>query len=261
MATFPIQRSLAILTFLLLISATHESSKPTLFIIGDSTVKNGSGKGEGSLWGWGDFLYEQFDTTKIHLENDARGGRSSRTFQTEGLWDKVLSKLKPGDFVIMQFGHNDGGAVNDTLRARGSIKGVGEETEEIDNLITKKHEIVHSFGWYMRKYIHDTKAKGCTPIVCSLVARNVWENGKVVRAGNSYAGWAQEVAKKEEAFYIDLNDLVATRYETLGPDEVKTKLFLSDHTHTTEAGARINASLVGDALKKQKKLVLKKYLK
>jgi len=93
MATFPIQRSLALLTFLLLISATHESSKPTLFIIGDSTVKNGSGKGEGSLWGWGDFLYEQFDTTKIHLENDARGGRSSRTFQTEGLWDKVLSKL------------------------------------------------------------------------------------------------------------------------------------------------------------------------
>ncbi|HEV8514035.1 MAG TPA: rhamnogalacturonan acetylesterase [Cyclobacteriaceae bacterium] len=261
MATPSIKQYLALLVFALLISAAREKPKPTLFVIGDSTVKNGSGKGEGSLWGWGDFLYEEFDTTKIRIENHARGGRSSRTFQTEGLWDKVLSKLKPGDFVIMQFGHNDGGAVNDTVRARGSIKGVGEETEEIDNLITKKHEIVHSFGWYMRKYIRDTKAKGCTPIVCSLVARNVWENGKVVRARNSYATWAQEAAKKEETFYIDLNDLVATRYEALGPDEVKAKLFIQDHTHTNEAGARINASLVGDALKKQKKLALKKYLK
>src|SRR5689334_12091543 len=80
-----IKRHLALLTFVLLISASVEKSKPTLFIIGDSTVKNGSGKGEGSLWGWGDFLYEEFDTTKIHLENKARGGRSSRTFQTEGL--------------------------------------------------------------------------------------------------------------------------------------------------------------------------------
>jgi len=261
MATFSAQRSLALLILVLLTSAFRENSKPTLFLIGDSTVKNGSGKGEGALWGWGDFLYEEFDTTKIHLENKARGGRSSRTFQTEGLWDNVLSRLKPGDFVIMQFGHNDGGAVNDTVRARGSIKGVGEETQEIDNLITKKHEIVHSFGWYMRKYIRDTKAKGATPIVCSLVARNVWENGKVVRAGNSYATWAQEAAKSEGAYYIDLNDLVATRYESLGPDEVKAKLFMQDHTHTNEAGARINASLVGHAVKNQKKLALKKYLK
>lgn len=261
MTIISIPRCLAFLAFLLVISAFTKSPKPTLFLIGDSTVKNGSGKGEGSLWGWGDFLHEDFDTTKIHLENDARGGRSSRTFQTEGLWDNVLAKLKPGDFVIMQFGHNDAGAVNDTLRARGSIKGIGEETEEIDNLITKKHEIVHSFGWYMRKYIRDTKAKGCTPIVCSLVARNVWTNGKVDRAVDSYATWAQAVAEKEGAFYIDLNNLVATRYEALGPDSVKIKLFMKDNTHTTAEGARINASLVAGALKKQKNLALKKYLK
>jgi rhamnogalacturonan acetylesterase len=235
--------------------------KPTIYLIGDSTVKNGSGKGGGGLWGWGDFLYEQFDTMKIHIENHARGGRSSRTYQTEGLWDNVLAKLKPGDYVIMQFGHNDGGPVNDTLRARGSIRGIGEETEEIDNLITKKHEIVHSFGWYMRKYIQNTRAKGATPIVCSLVARNVWKEGKVDRATASYSGWTKAIANAENALYIDLNDLVATKYEQLGPEEVKTKLFLEDHTHTTAEGAKINAALVGEALKKFKSLPLKKYLK
>src|ERR1041384_4593852 len=85
---------------------------PTLFIIGDSTVKNGSGKGDGGLWGWGDWIRPYFDSTKIKIENRAIGGRSSRTFLTEGRWDKVLADLKSGDFVLMQFGHNDGGALD-----------------------------------------------------------------------------------------------------------------------------------------------------
>lgn len=240
---------------------TIQNQKPVIYLVGDSTVKNGSGRGEGGLWGWGDFLYTQFDTTKIRIENHARGGRSSRTYQTEGLWDNVLAKVKPGDYIIMQFGHNDGGAINDTLRARGSIRGIGEETEEIDNLITHKHEIVHSYGWYMRKYIRDARAKGATPIVCSLVARNVWKDGKVVRSTDSYATWAADVAKAEGAYYIDLNDLVASRYEQLGPDQVKSKLFLEDHTHTTEAGAKINAALVAEGIRAQRKLALRKFLR
>ena len=101
---------------------TIQNQRPVIYLVGDSTVKNGGGRGEGGLWGWGDFLYTQFDTTKIRIENHARGGRSSRTYQTEGLWDNVLAKVKPGDYIIMQFGHNDGGAINDTLRARGSIR-------------------------------------------------------------------------------------------------------------------------------------------
>jgi rhamnogalacturonan acetylesterase len=244
---------------ILLGSTQQQKQKPTVWLIGDSTVKNGSGKGEDGLWGWGDFLYESFDTTKVHIENRARGGRSSRTYQTEGLWDDVLKRIKPGDFVIMQFGHNDAGAVNDTLRARGTIKGIGEETEEIDNLITKKHEIVHSYGWYMRKYIRDTKANGGISIVCSPVARNDWKDRKVPRS--TYAQWASSVAKEEKAFYIDLNDLVAAKYESLGAEEVSSKLFLKDHTHTTVEGAKINASLVSGAIKQQKKLSLRKYLK
>jgi lysophospholipase L1-like esterase len=85
--------------------------------------------------------------------NHAVGGLSSRTYLNQGHWDRVLAMLKPGDFVMMQFGHNDDGPVNDNFRARGSIKGVGDETQEIDNTLTGQHEVVHSFGWYLRRFI------------------------------------------------------------------------------------------------------------
>src|SRR6266852_2178037 len=82
---------------------------PTLFIIGDSTVNNST---KGQL-GWGTPIAAFFNKSKINIENRARGGRSSRTYLTEGLWDQVLAGMKRGDFVLMQFGHNDGGASND----------------------------------------------------------------------------------------------------------------------------------------------------
>jgi rhamnogalacturonan acetylesterase len=240
---------LFVLFSITLLAFSLPEQKPVVYLIGDSTVKNGSGKGSDALWGWGDFLATHFDTTRIRIENHARGGRSSRTYQTEGLWDNVLSKVKPGDFVILQFGHNDGGAVNDSTRARGSLKGSGEDTVEIDNILTKKHEVVHTYGWYIRKYIADTKAKGATPIVCSLVARNVWKDGKVQRASESYTLWAREAANAEGALFIDLNDRVASHYEKLGPEEVKSKLFLKDHTHTTKEGAEINANIVAESVR------------
>jgi lysophospholipase L1-like esterase len=260
--TISIMRQFLLLGCLLLFSSADlEKTKPVVYLIGDSTVKNGSGKGSDGLWGWGDFLVEHFDTTYVEIENHARGGRSSRTYQTEGLWDNILAKVKSGDFVILQFGHNDGGPVNDTLRARGTIRGTGDEMETIDNLITKKHEVVHTYGWYIRKYITDTKSKDATPIVCSLVARNIWKDGKVDRATDTYTKWAGEIAKEEGAHFIDLNHLVATRYEALGQETVKTKLFLKDHTHTTEEGAKINASLVAGALKEFGDLSLSSWLK
>src|SRR4051794_8122436 len=132
---------------------------PTLYIIGDSTVRNGQGDGRNGQWGWGDIVGNYFNQSKINVVNWALGGRSSRTYITEGHWDRLLELLRPGDFVLMQFGHNDGGPLNDSSRARGSIRGTGDETEEIDNLVTNKHETVHSYGWYMRRYIEDTKAK------------------------------------------------------------------------------------------------------
>lgn len=235
--------------------------KPTVYLIGDSTVKSGKGNGEGGLWGWGNFLPGHFDTSRVTIENHALGGRSSRTFRSEGLWEKVTSSLKPGDFVLMQFGHNDSSPLNDTLRARGTIRGNGDESEEIDNLITKKHETVHSYGWYLRRYIEETKAKGATPIVLSLVPRNIWEDGKVVRASSDYGRWAAEAAKAGGAHFIDLNEIVAQKYEQVGEQKVRSEYFFThDHTHTNEAGARVNAAAVVEGIRKDQKIRLNAFL-
>ncbi|GAB4033053.1 rhamnogalacturonan acetylesterase [Spirosoma gilvum] len=242
--------------------AAIQPQRPTLYIIGDSTVRNGSGNGSNGQWGWGSLIHNYFDTTRIHIENQAIGGRSSRTFLTEGRWDKIMATLKPGDFVMMQFGHNDAGAVNDTSRARGTLRGIGNETEEIDNMLTKKHEIVHTYGWYMRKYIADTKAKGATPIVCSLVPRNVWKDGKIERGSASYGKWAAECAQSEGAFFIDLNEIVARKYEA-GFDEAKLKaeFFPADHTHTNLAGAKLNAISVIEGLRQLRDCKLNQFVK
>src|SRR5579872_3158165 len=139
--------------------AKTNRSFPILYIVGDSTVHNPS-HGE---QGWGDVIGKYFDPAKIRVENHALGGRSSRTFRTQGWWDKVLSTSQPGDFVIIQMGHNDGGPLDDTNRARGSIRGLGDDTKDIFNPITQKPETVHTYGWYLRKYINDARAKGMTP--------------------------------------------------------------------------------------------------
>jgi rhamnogalacturonan acetylesterase len=234
--------------------------RPTLYIIGDSTVKNGKGKGDGSLWGWGSFLDESFDTTRVAVRNYALGGRSSRTFITEGHWDQVLAQLKPGDYVIMQFGHNDGGPLDDTARARGSLKGLSDSTRDIYNPIMKKNETVHTYGWYMRKYVTDTKAKGATAIICSPIPRNMFQDGKVSRNGADYGGWSRETATTTGAYFIDLNTLIADQYDRLGADSVKN-FFPGDHTHTNEAGARLNVAAVTAGLRQLPNLPLTQYLR
>ncbi len=237
-----------------------KKEKPTLYIIGDSTVRNGDGRGGNGQWGWGNFLADYFDTTKINIENDAIGGRSSRTFITEGRWDRILAKLKKGDFVIVQFGHNDGGPLDDTARARGSIRGIGNESKEIYNPIMKKQEVVYTYGWYMRKYVEDTRTKGATAIICSPIPHNDWENNKVKRWGdNSYGGWAKQIAESEGVYFIDLNNKIAEQYELLGPAKVAT-FFPADHTHTNKEGAILNAQIVAEEMSKLKGKPLKKYL-
>ena len=238
------------------------AEKPTFYLIGDSTVKNGRGTGTDGLWGWGNYIAGYFDTTGISVENDALGGTSSRTFQTKGLWDKVLAKLKPGDFVIMQFGHNDAGPLDDTARARGTIKGIGAEQKEIYNPITKKQEVVYSYGWYLRKFVSDIKAKGATPIICSLIPHNKWLNGKLVRnSANDYGEWAAETAKQTGSFFIDLNNNVGDDYDQEGEAIVKTYFGTKDNVHTVEAGARLNARYVILGIRSWPALKLNKYLK
>jgi len=232
-----------------------DSKLRTIFVVGDSTANNHA---NGAL-GWGDPFIASFDSTKINVVNRARGGRSSRTFISEGLWDKVLNEIKKGDFVLIQFGHNDAGAINDASRARGSLPGIGEETEEIDNLLTKKHEAVHTFGWYMRKMIADTRTKGATPIVLSLTVRNIWKDGRVERGPGKYGDWAADIAKSQNVLFVNVTKLIADKYEQMGEEKVKA-LFGPDHTHTSPAGAELNASLVVAGLKMIKGKPLNRYL-
>ena len=232
---------------------------PMLFIVGDSTVHN-PGRGER---GWGDVIGKYFDTNKIRVENHALGGRSSRTFQTQGWWDKVLAAAKPGDFLLVQMGHNDGGPLDDTNRARGSIRSLGEETKDIFNPITKQPETVHTYGWYMRKYIADARAKGMTPILCTPVPHcpaNPVKDGDIEKS--IYVNMATAVATSEKALFINLNQLAMAHYATNTPDGIKHQWFTAaDNTHSSPAGAELNAGCVVAGIRALDTCPLRDYLK
>lgn len=271
----------------------HDPARPSLVLIGDSTVRNGRGDGANGEWGWGQVLDlncrerdhpsgagqracacrsaaasepsdllttetasdekrdRRFNFAKLNLVNRAIGGLSSRTFLTQGHWQRALALIKPGDVVLMQFGHNDSGSLNDTTRARGTLRGIGAETETIDNQLTGERETVGTYGAYLRRYIREAKAAGATPIVCTPVPRKIWRDGRIVRANDSYASWARDVAREEDVPCIDLNELVAARYDELGPTVVN-ELFADEHTHTSRAGAALTASIVAGELARLK---------
>jgi lysophospholipase L1-like esterase len=231
---------------------------PSLFLIGDSTVRNGQGRGDGGQWGWGDYLAPFFDTNQVNVVNRALGGTSSRTFYRDQ-WPRVLELVKPGDFVIMQFGHNDGGPANDMSRARGSIKGVGDESVDITNMLTKKLETVHSFGWYEKQIVAETRARGSTPMICSLIPRNTWHEGSVARNKKDYAGWAGEAAQAANAPFLDINEIIGRQYDALGQEQVKALFIVGAGPHTSKAGAETNATCVVAALKGLKENPLAKY--
>jgi lysophospholipase L1-like esterase len=218
-----------------------DPSRPTLFLVGDSTMKVGT---TGQM-GWGEAIGEFLDTAHLNVVNYARGGRSSRTFITEGLWNRVLSALRPGDFVIIEFGHNDGGEIFATTRPRASLPGTGDDVRSGVVEMTGQFEAVHTFGWYIRRYVTDARERGATPIVLSLVPRRIWQDGRIVR--DERADWAAEAARATGALFVDLNAAIARRYETLGPDAVLA-FFADEHTHTNPSGARFNAETAARAL-------------
>ena len=239
--------------------SAETNSRPTLFLIGDSTVRNGNGRGVDAMWGWGSLIGAHFDAAKIQLENRAIGGRSSRTFLTEGRWEEVLNNIKPGDFVLMQFGHNDGGGLNGN-KSRGSLKGNGDEMQTITNGAGKV-ETVHTYGWYLRQYVAGAKEKGATPIVLSQIPRNMWKDGKVGRESNGYGKFAREAAEQGGAAFLDLNEIVADHYEQIGEPTVGAMFFRpADHTHTTLAGAKLNAASVVEGVRGLNHIKLANYL-
>jgi lysophospholipase L1-like esterase len=223
---------------------------PTLFIVSDSTARNGADLG------WGDHLAHYFDTTKINVANRARAGRSARSYMDEGLWDKDLAEMKPGDYVLIQWGHNDGGDLGGN-KPRGDLRGDGDATQDVAQTtgpMAGKTETIHTFGWYDRKYVADAKAKGATPMFASMTIRNVWKadaNGvqRIERETNAdgYNGIMKKVAEDNHLAFIDMATVEADRLEATGQEKTAL-LFPIDHTHTSAEGAELNAQSVVIAL-------------
>lgn len=225
--------------------AHAEALRPALFLIGDSTIRNGThdnGATNGQF-GWGHMMRYYFDTARLHVVNDAMGGTSSRSFQTSpNLWPNVKRMIRPGDYVMMAFGHNDS--------KNGSLRGNGEETQPFTAPNASPDERMQSFGWYMRQYIRQTREKGATPIVLSLIPRNRWTEGKVNRNGQDYALWAREAAAQEQTLFIPLNDIIADRYDALGQERVTADFFPpNEAVHPNWAGAAFNTQCVIEGLK------------
>ncbi len=230
--------------------AKREKGKPMLFTIGDSTVKN-EDKDDDSMWGWGSVIGELFDSEKIVVENDAMAGRSARTFLDEGRWDKVYNALQPGDFVIMQFGHNDAGAIN-TGKARAELSGNGTDSKVFKMEATGKYQVIYTYGWYIRKFIRDAREKGATAIVLSHTPRNKFDNGQIERNTDSFGKWTREAAEEAGAYFIDLNQIAGDRLQKIADEQglrEVTSYFKKDHTHTSLKGARANAADICEALK------------
>ena len=148
---------------------------------------------------------------------------------------------------MLHFGHNDS-ANSQNYPDRATITGGGEETVEFG--IGNAKKVIHTYGWYLRKYVTDAKAKGATVIICSSVPRNAWADGKIKRGFDGYAQWAADAAKTTGAFFIDLNNLAADRFDALGKE--KTATLFNDYQHTKKAGARLNAECVVEGLKQLK---------
>lgn len=218
---------------------------PTVFIVGDSTARN-----QADL-GWGDHFAHFFDISRINVANRAIAGRSSRSYIREGAWDGVLAQMKPGDYVLLQMGHNDGGQL-DGRKPRGSLKGLGDETKQV-TLLNGQDETVHTYGWYMLKYIADTRAKGATPLLLALTIRNIWSVGpdgrQHIERDMGYDGYLKQISAEEHVPYIDIATIEADRLEVMGPEETAL-LFPIDHTHTSAEGAELVAQCVVDALRR-----------
>jgi rhamnogalacturonan acetylesterase len=228
---------------------------PTLWIAGDSTVKSNA-----PLRGWGQDLGTFFDPAKINVLNRAIGGRSSRTFFTEGRWKEIADAIKPGDFVIIQFGHNDVGPLDARGKYRGSVKGTGEEIEKV----TKPDgsvEDVRSYGWYLREMARSAREKKAKVILCSPIPHKKFDSeGKFVRDWADYRGWVEACAKAEQAAYVDLAEIIAAEYDKLPQARVES-YFADKGTHTNAEGALFNAKAVVSGLRGIPTAPLDLYLK
>ena len=227
----------------------REKGKPVVFFTGDSTVKN-EDKDDNSMWGWGSVAHTVFNTKRCTLVNAAMAGRSARTFMEEGRWEKVYNSIEPGDYVLIQFGHNDMGDIAGG-KARADIRGVRDSSHVYRLEKDRTYKVVYSYGWYLRKFVDDVREKGGNPVIVSMTPRNEWPGGKMERRPGSCATWAKEVAEELDVPFVDMHNLTADYLDRkAGSKEAAAKYYKRDHTHTSRLGAELNAKMFRKGIKK-----------
>lgn len=210
----------------------RQEKKITLWMIGDSTMSIKEQRAWPEM-GWGVPFAHFFDSTVV-VSNHARNGRSTRTFMTEGLWMKVYDNIRPGDYVFIQFGHND------EVPAKASATTPQEFRENLE------------------KYVSASRSKGAFPVLLTPVARRKFDStGTIIGTHDQYAAIVREVAKVHNVPLIDMDKQSQALLQQLGPETSKL-LFLwlkpgehpnypagkQDDTHFNELGARTMAQMV-----------------
>ena len=242
-------RNLLVFFPLLILMSCSKPEKPVLYMIGDSTMANKPDLNYPER-GWGQLLPIFFDSTSILIENHAMNGRSTRSFIYEGRWDSVFNKLKPGDFLVIQFGHND-----------GSIQK------------TERYACPVEYRYNLKKFVKEARSKGANPILCTPIVRRNFEGGKLVDTHGEYPDIVRKLASELNVPLIDMHRKSQKLVEELG-EEGSLPYFLQipagvyekvpegkiDNTHSSEKGAIAMASLFVEGVKEQHP-GLEKYLK
>jgi len=241
----------SITLFLLLISLNCLAQKPTIYGIGDSTMANKVKPEENPERGWGQML-PLFFNDNITIDNRALNGRSTRSFINEKRWDDILKTLKKGDYVFIQFGHND-------QKEKDSTRYTNPHTAYRHNLI---------------RFVEETRAKGATPIIfSSIVRRNFNEKGVLISTHGEYTMEARLVAQEYNVPFIDMEYYTELLEQSYGPEKSKQlhlhykageihyyKEAKADDTHLCVKGATEVAKIAVQQLKKTK-LDIVKYIK
>ncbi|KAF8899039.1 SGNH hydrolase [Infundibulicybe gibba] len=220
---------IAVASLALLVASVHAQ---TVYLAGDSTMAKGGG-GSGTE-GWGQFLGQYLT---IPVVNSAVAGRSARSYTDEGRFTTLINTVKSGDFVVIEFGHNDGTSVVDN--GRQDAVGDGYDTTATVTAANGTKIVVHTFPYYIQNAVTSLKAKGAIPIVSSQTPDDIW-SGTSIAPGPRFVGYAQTAASRTGVVYVDHFDYVAQAYGKLG-QTTTMGFYPIDHTHTSPAGATVVA--------------------
>jgi rhamnogalacturonan acetylesterase len=214
-----------------------------LYITGDSTTSNQAA--DKSLVSWGEVFSGQFDENKVQIVNAALSGHSIRDYVNRGEWRKVMNQVKKGDILLSCHGHLERAPLIKKSRgSRGSLRGDSNKFAVVIDPFYQRKEIVHTFGWYVRKYIADCKSHGVELILLSPPVRNIWENGRVRRGGSlEYVRLTKKIAQENNVHFFDAGRAIASAFNALGQQQV-AKFFGNDNLHTNQFGAEFIAEII-----------------